>query len=486
MFVLSRSLVLVAALAVPAVAVSGCGGPPKPIVPKQLETDDGDGAHEAAVAAAVRPYLDAEVLTGVVVALTTDGKRQVYGFGAGPGGKPPTADTLYELGTVTSVYTALLLADAVQRREVDLDTPVASLLPPGVTAPVADKVAITLRALALHVSGLPRVPPSLLARAGAPDPYAGYTEDALYRDLNATALDAAPGTQIAYSTYGSGLLGHALARKLGGDFGAVLAKRVLAPLGLRDTYLRVPAAAAARRVAGTTDDLQPAPAWQWGVLAGAGGLISTARDQLTLVEAELTAHAGGQTPLRAPMLLTQEPQLENTTDNTGLGWFLDRSGRYWHNGGTGGFRSFVGFDPKTRRGVVLLASTATSQLDRLGRVMFDILDNQPAKPTPMPTAAQLAGYAGTYDFGGTKLAISATGKRLYLEGTNEPRRRMSPVSAHEFWIESLQAFAYFEAEPATPTDPSKPAVPAAPPAGSKITRVVFSIGGRQLVAPRLP
>src|SRR5690349_25083261 len=86
-------------------------------------------------------------------------------FGKGPGGKPPTGSTLFEIGSITKVYTSLLLADAVQRHEVSLDTPVAELLPPGVTVPTKDKHVITLRNLALHNSGLPRLPPSIAAHA---------------------------------------------------------------------------------------------------------------------------------------------------------------------------------------------------------------------------------------------------------------------------------------------------------------------------------
>jgi len=93
--------------------------------------------------------------------------------------------------------------------------------------------------------------------------------------------------------------------------------------------------------------------------------VSTAHDQLRLIEVELDAASGGSLPLRHAMKLTQEPQLDRTGNNVSLGWTIDGTGRYWHNGSTGGCHAFVGFDPKTKRGVVLLASTATSAIDRL-------------------------------------------------------------------------------------------------------------------------
>ncbi|HEU4730949.1 MAG TPA: serine hydrolase domain-containing protein [Kofleriaceae bacterium] len=426
------------------------------------------GPHRDDVAAQVQPYLDAELVSGLVVGLYDAGKIEVYGFGRGPGGKPPDGATLFELGPVTKVYTGLLLADAVQRREVAIDTPVSELVPPGVTVPTHDKVAITLKHLALNSSGLPRIPPSLVARASDPDPYAGYGEDNLYRDLIHTELQATPGTQIVYSNYGSGLLGFVLGKKLGGGYVKLVTERVLRPLELKDSFVgAVPAALAARRAAGTTDDLAPAAPWTFDALAGAAGMVSTAADQLKLIGAELDAAAGGTLALRRAMRFTQEPALDRTGENVGLGWMIDSAGRYWHNGGTGGFHAFVGFDPKQKRGVVVLSSTATSLIDHLSDTMYQILDGKPPPPARFPTAEQLAPFLGTYELSGTRLQVVASGKRFYLEGPGEPRHRMAPITDHEFWIEVLQSIAVFEKQ------------------GDKVVRVLFGVGDHMIAATRV-
>jgi CubicO group peptidase (beta-lactamase class C family) len=450
---------------------AACGGAPRPPAPppEPAAAADPTGRHRDAIAALTQPYLDAELVAGAVVGITDAGRREIYGFGQGPGGARPTGRTVYELGWLTAVYTGLLLADAVQRREVDLDAPLADLLPPGVAVPTRDRAIITVRHLALHSAGLPPLPPSLAAGA-APDPFGGYTAERLYADLARTELVSAPGTRVLYSNYGLGVLGFAIGRRLGG-YEAALAARVLAPLELRDTYLRVPAVAAARRASGTTDELTPAPPWTWDAMAAAGGVSATARDVLALLDAQLDAAAGGKVlPLRAPMRLTQEPQLEvsESSANAGLGWIIDGDGRYWQSGGTGGFRAFAMFDPKTKRGVVVLSSTASALVDRLGRAVLDALGPAPAKPWSPPTAAQLAEYAGTYDLGGAKLTVAVSGRRIYLEGEGAPRARMSPLSDHEFWIESLQAVAFFQRD------------------GDRIARIVFGVGARQVVAPRVP
>jgi D-alanyl-D-alanine-carboxypeptidase/D-alanyl-D-alanine-endopeptidase len=465
----TRRLSILAALC----AATACGGGGRARLPEPPRTADVDpeGPHEGAVAAAVKPYLDAELLAGLVVGLYDAGRREIYGFGKGPGAGAPDGGSLFELGTATRLYTGLLLADAIQRREVSLDDEVAAFLPPGVTAPTRDKAAITLRHLALHGAGLPPLPPSV-ARATGDEPLRDYDEDRLYRDLSRTQLVSAPGTTVDLSSYGTGLLGFLLGKKLGAGYPRAVLARILGPLELHDTGFAVPPAAAARRMAGTDEDLAPAPHWTWGALAGAGGLVSSARDQLRLIEAELDAAAGGKAlPLRHPMRLSQEPQLEGAGENVALGWLIDGAGRLWQSGGSPGFRAFLAFDPKTKRGVVALASTSSPIMDRLGRALLAVFDEAPPKPWTAPTAARLAAYAGSYDLGGTKLAIVAKGRRLYLESPGEPRVRLAPVSEHEFWIESLQAVAIFQNE--------------GDKEGDKAARVVFGVGARQIVAPRV-
>jgi len=422
------------------------------------------GAHQAAVTAQIQPLIDNEIASAIVVGLYDNGSTEVYGFGKGPGGVRPTESTLFEIGSVTKVYTSLLFADAIQRREVSLDQPVAELLPTGVSVPTRDGKVITLAHLALHSSGLPRLPPSVLPNA--PDPYGKLGEDALYADLARTKLDYAPGEQVVYSNYGVGLLGFALGKKLGIGYSRALSDRVLAPLGLTDTFLSVPATAAARRVAGTNTDLQPVGPWTFDALAAAGALVSDAHDQLALISDEIAASSGPQTGLRAAMKLTQEPQLVNQGQNEGLGWEIDAKGRYWHNGGTGGYHAFVGFDPKTKRGVVILCATSTMTIDRVVEALYGVLAGT-AQPAPTyPTPAQLASYAGHYDFQGMKINVVVRGKRLYVEGPGEGPIRFVPLSASEFWIEQLQSLAAFDS------------------VDGKVARIVFQIGDHQLLATR--
>jgi CubicO group peptidase (beta-lactamase class C family) len=455
------------------VSLVACGSAP-PAAPKLPTADSGDpeGPHRDAVAAQVKPFLDGELVSGLVVGLYNAGKVEIYGFGTGPGGKPPDGQTLFDLGTATRIYTGLLLADAVQRKEVDLDAPIADLMPPGIAVPTRDKVPITAKHLALHSSGLPRHPGSLLARKPPPDPFAGYTEDRLYQDLVTTQLASAPGTEISISEYGTGLLGFALGLKIGGGYASALKARVLDPLALKDTFVTLPTGASARKALGTDDDLKQTSRWTWGALAGAGALIASARDMIKLVDAQLDAAAGSRGPLRPQLRLAQEAQLDRTGDNESFSWMIDGAGRLWHDGKTAGFRTYVGLDPKTKRGVVVLASTSTSLIDLvLGPLMFDVMAGTAKEPTLAPSTQMLARYAGKYDFSSaspdTVLDVVAVGKRLYLEGPGEPRHRMAQYGDRGFWIEDLQSAAKFIVE------------------GDLVKSLVFQVAGRTLVAPRV-
>ncbi len=412
--------------------------------------------------------LDGEVVSSLVVGLYDAGKLEIYGFGRGPGNAPPTGRTLYEIGSITKVYTSLLLADCVQRREVELETPVAELMPPGVTVPTKDGQPIRLRHLALHSSGLPRLPPSIAGNSDITNPYAKYGENELVADLVQSQLVTTPGTEVVYSNYGAGLLGYALGRKIGVGYMKAIQARILGPLGLSDTMFSLDQHTRARFAQPTSDELVPVPHWAFqDALAGAGALISDARDQLKLIDLELDAAAGGKETLRRAMALTQEAQLEGGGQNTGLGWQIDAEGRYWHNGGTGGHHAFVSFDTKTRRGVVILSGTSTQIVDGLAIKLYKILAGEQVPAHAAPTAEQLAAFAGTYDFGGQQLKVSAQGRRLYIEGPGEPKIRMIPVGEEKFWIDSLQAIVVFERD------------------GGKVARVVFVAGPQRLSANRV-
>ena len=333
------------------------------------------GALAAAVEAVAAKHGHRHV--GLVVGAVTDtGARCVVPIGTtrAPDGSTPRADTLFEIGSVTKVFTALLLAEAVTRGELSLDTPLGELLPE-VDVPTRDGVAITVQHLATHTAGLPNNPMPLAAavraewRARGGDPWAGTDRAALLAALGGARLRRTPGTgRIAYSNLGTGVLGHALVAAAGSrDFGQLVRSRVCDPLGMTDTVLLPDEEQAAREAVGHRRRRRPTGHWQVSGLPGAGALRSTATDMLTFLHAQLCP---GGTTIGPAIELTHPERHPGKRLGIGLGWLrvpVRGRGRVllWHNGGTGGFRAFAGFLPAEGVGVVALANDVRG-VDRAG------------------------------------------------------------------------------------------------------------------------
>lgn len=316
---------------------------------------------------------------GVVVGIRRGDDTSVAG--RAHGGPRPDGRTLYEIGSITKTFTSLLLADGVVRGEWSLDDPVRALLPPGTVVPTRDGAEITLAHLATHTSGLPNAPIPLVRGSvemlRGRDPYAALTPDGLLAALAGATLSRTPGTGgVHYSNLGVGVLGQALAHATGTPYGALVEQRVCRPLGLVDTatHDRLTAEQRARLAPGHHGRRRPAAPWPLDGLPGAGALRSSADDVLRYLTAQLEP---GSTPLTDAIRLTQQPRVEGR-QQIGLGWL--RNGApdplWWHNGGTGGYRSFAGFVPARRTAVVVLSNHARS-VDPLGLRTLRIAQDTP-------------------------------------------------------------------------------------------------------------
>ena len=294
-------------------------------------------------------------------AVVRDGVVELGGFGgAGP-------QTIFEIGSVTKVFTALLLADMAERGQVRLADPAASYLPDGTGQ-------VTLADLATHTSGLPRLPPGLLwsALARPRDPYARYPAERFVRMARRSLRRARPPRPYAYSNYGYGLLGYLLGQAAGCQYEVLVAERICGPLGLDDTTFEVPAADRGRKTQGHARR-RAVPDWHMGVLAAAGGLHSTASDLAVLLRACLAPAA---TPLDGAIRAAVRPRAPIPAGQIGLAWHRSRppdSTIIWHNGMTGGFSAMIAFDPARCLGVAALANSAGVRPSPLDAAVFQAL-----------------------------------------------------------------------------------------------------------------
>jgi serine-type D-Ala-D-Ala carboxypeptidase/endopeptidase len=285
----------------------------------------------------------------------------------------PARDTIFEIGSVTKVFTATVLADMVKEGLVTVDDPVQRYLPAGVDLPVRGR-PITLADLATQTSGLPRLPPGLLRRSllQRRNPYARFTEADLEQAIPRARLKSSPGERLRYSNFGFGLLGYALARLSEQPFEQLVRERVCDPLGLADTQIAIPDEAHTRFAEGHNRHGKHVPHWDLAALAGAGALRSTVADLLRFLELQLQPPA---TRLGRAAQATHEPRAHRGRLSQGLGWAGlplrgDSCQMLWHNGGTGGFRSFLGFVNESGAGVVVLSNCSRS-VDAIG---FRILE----------------------------------------------------------------------------------------------------------------
>ena len=418
---------------------------------------------KAKIDEAVNGYFKDSSNVGLAVGIIRGEQTQIlcYGTTDKPSGIPITPESVFEIGSITKVFTGILLAEAIRRGEVKLDDPANKHLPPEGQMPLKGKSPVTLRHLVTHTSGLPRLPDNIDREVFFSDnPYRTYTVEQLYEYLHRTSV--VPGKQHAYSNLGMGLLAHILALSAGKDYEALVKERILEPLGMDDTSIAL-SEDQKRRLALPHDKGKQVSNWDIPTLSGAGALRSPVSDMLKFLSANVNPHSmtddGRRTTdekrktkneslyLDSVILhpssvypglvesIERSHQIETRGNpfrqnlgcwfgiglfyamveigtrmhlgrfgwpvvvpafilnfalpiyvafkwprgfaTMGLAWFMDRlSGTphvmTWHNGGTGGYCSFLGFVRETRTGIIVL-SNSTNSVDALGARILPLL-----------------------------------------------------------------------------------------------------------------
>ena len=321
----------------------------------------GEPAGDEQLTDALAPHLGGH--RRVAAILVEDGQSRLAGFGTGEGAELESSE--FEIGSVSKTFTGALLAVAVERGELATETTVAEVL--GAEAEGSAIADVILAELATHSSGLPRLASaaagggSILAGLLRKDPYRGRDAQQVIAD----ALDETPSGrgEHAYSNLAVALQGQLLATAASTDYAALLTERILEPLGMTSTYAPVTVGnlrETARRGHGASGLRQGM--WTMDGSAPAGGIRSTPADMTRY----LTAMIDGSAPGAAAA--TEVLFEESGTSSTAMNWFLEDFGSgqpiTWHNGMTGGYASFVGWDPSSGRGLALFSDTARS-LDEL-------------------------------------------------------------------------------------------------------------------------
>ncbi len=411
---------------------------------------------------------------GIVVGMVGPKGPKVTGYGKLAVGSSavPDGDTVFEIGSMTKVFTSLLLADMVHRGEVQLDDPVSKYLPSSVKVPERNGRKITLLDLATHTSGLPRLPSNLKPKDPT-NPYADYTVEQLYAFLSSYELPRDIGSQYEYSNLGAGLLGHVLALRAGMDYDKLARTRILEPLKMTSTGIALTPEMRARMAHGHSETLQPVPNWDLPTLAGAGALRSTVNDMLKFLAANIGLTETPLAPAMRSMLAVRKPTGVANLE-IALGWHVlskESEEIVWHNGGTAGYHSFMGFDPKARTGVVVLSNSG-NDIDDIG---YHLLDSRYplAKLSPPKVHQEVKvdpklfdDYVGHYEVApGVVAEVKRQDNKLFVQLTGQPQLQLVPENETGFFLREVDAQITFVKE-----------------ADGKVSRLVIHQGGRDVPA----
>jgi CubicO group peptidase (beta-lactamase class C family) len=335
-----------------------------------------------------------------VVGLVDPNGTQFYGYGDMSTANKTIVDknTIFAIGSNTKVFTAMLLADMVEDGLINLEDPIEKYLPPNMTVPQYKGHKITIEDLATHTSGLPEFPANYCTNFATANPQTpsdiiqnrldlmnctkNYTSDQFYQSLSNTTISREPGTKVEYSTFGSALLGNILVSKSNmSSYEELLKKRILNVLGMNDSSIYLSEAQKSRLAIGHLYGQElPLLNFSNSIVPG-GGLYSSASDMLKFLsanigliktkldkpmqESHLILHDTGLTIPNNKKISNQN--LTNSGFYIGLGWFVTTdfgNEIIWHNGATaGGYNAFMGFNPVTDRGIVILCSSVVDNAD---------------------------------------------------------------------------------------------------------------------------
>lgn len=391
---------------------------------------------------------------GVVVGIIDKNGPRYYAYGkvSLDDDLVPNEHTVFEIGSISKVFTSILLADMAKNNELKIDDSAQKYLPDNVKVPKRNDKQIRLSHLATHTSGLPRLPDNMNP-ANPNNPYADYSVKQMYDFLSNHTLRRDIGAKYEYSNLAVGLLGHILALKNGTSYEKLMKTRIADVIGLDETRITLTSDMQQHLAKGYSNEME-AENWDLPTLAGAGAIRSTAYDMLRFLEANIGLE---KTPLYSAMKLTHKPR-ENTGPGgvkIGLGWHIKNSNGkevVWHNGGTGGYRSFAGFVRKDNTGVVVL----TNSIEKVDDIGFHLLDssNPMRKLKPSATAMlrrtvdknikveteTLKTYLGEYQLAPAfSITITIDGDRLFAQATGQGRHQIFPISKTKFFYKVVDA-----------------------------------------------
>lgn len=314
----------------------------------------------------LKRYVKKYQTPGVALAFIDQGNEYIITLGYSSKEDKLLVDnhTLFEIGGITNVLTCLTLAEKIRNKTVGLFDSIEKDFSESVF-PTIEKKSISFWHLATHTSGFQRLPSNLNPK-DLSNPYKDYTSEDLQSFLKTYRAENLDSPRFEYSNFGVGLLGYILSLQENTDYENLVKKYVLNPLNMKNTVIDIPESMEEYFANGYCRGKKVSH-WDMPVLAGAGAFRSNISDMLKFLKVSLSPlnHS-----LKESLSLCSKKHYKIQENLfVGLGWIISDLGTskiIWHNGGTGGFSSFIGFNPKTQRGLVILANSSENWLDEFG------------------------------------------------------------------------------------------------------------------------
>ncbi len=318
---------------------------------------------EAELDAEIQKMMNGGLSYGLVIGVYKNDRTFIKGYGsvARETNVAPTPSTIFEIASITKLFTASTLQALSDKGVLQLDSTLGDLMGNAAFSPSVKKV--TLRQLATHRSGFPAFPDEYLKKH--PD------TDNISRDFTTNDIYAYLGNpngkqelgRFEYSNFGAGLLGHVLANSTKKNYEDMITDTLLKPLGMTNTFVTIKDGHAKNIAQGYSMSGNPAKLLDWsgGALDGAGSLKSTAHDMMLFIKTNVDE---SESPVSKSLQKTHEPQFDG---ETAIGWmlpgFIDRfvgnQSVLWHNGLTPGYASYIAIDTQNKAGLIILSNKAT-------------------------------------------------------------------------------------------------------------------------------
>lgn len=304
--------------------------------------------------------------TQVSIALVQNGKTNYYGV-------IKTNDTLkpidngtkiFEIGSITKVFTSTILTSLVRDKKIKLTDEINTYYP----FAFKDNIKINFESLANHTSGLPRLPENL-DLSNETNPYKNYGKseiEAYLKDL--LKIENGNTQTYTYSNLGAGLLGYTLGLSQKTSFQKLLQKRIFDKYKMTHSFTSSQNLEN-RLVKGLDTNGEIVANWDFDVLFGGGGILSTAEDLAKFVQAQFN-------PSNKELELTRKPSFSISKNmKIALGWHILKTENgedlYWHNGGTGGYSSSMVMNVKQKTAVILLSNLSNIN-DKIDDLCFEL------------------------------------------------------------------------------------------------------------------